>query len=68
MSYIRSNEDYFESLGMSPAEARREARIFDSGALDHIDHGYCNPRKAKQAAEEEAEIRKRFFGGDREEK
>lgn len=66
MGYIRSNEDYFQSIGMSPAKARREAKIYESGALDRIDYGFCNPRKAKQAAEEEAEIRNRFFGRERE--
>jgi len=56
MGYIRSNEDYYESLGFSHKEAR--VRV----ALDkaNIDYGYCNPLKAKFAHEEEQEIRKRI--------
>lgn len=54
MGYIRSNEDYYESLGYSSKEARVQAAL-DSA---NIDYGYCNPRKAKAAWEAEAAIRK----------
>lgn len=53
MGYIRSNEDYYESLGCSPTEARVQVAIDKKG----VDYGYCNPRKAKEAAKEEAAIR-----------
>lgn len=53
MGYIRSDEDYYASLGMGVREARVQVAIDKAG----IDYGYCNPRKAKEAAELEAEIR-----------
>lgn len=53
MGYIRSNEDYYASLGYSPKEAAIQVEIEKAG----IDYGVCNPRKAKEAAEQEAEIR-----------
>jgi hypothetical protein len=53
MGYIRSNEDYYESLGFSPLEAKVQAEMDKRG----VDYGVCNPIKAKLAAEEEAEIR-----------
>lgn len=53
MGYIRSNEDYYESLGYSPLEAKVQAEMDKRG----VDYGVCNPVKAKMAAEEEAEIR-----------
>ena len=58
MAYIRSNEDYYMSQGCTPSEAKLK------DALDraNIDHGYCNPIKAKLAAEEEAEIKKQHEG------
>ncbi len=56
MGYIRSNEDYYRSLGMGDKEIKVQM------ALDKakIDYGYCNPIKAKLAHEEEQEIRKRI--------
>jgi len=56
MAYIRSNEDYYASLGMSSTEAAVQAELDRHG----VDYGYCNSRKAKEAAEIEAEIRSRF--------
>jgi hypothetical protein len=56
MGYIRSNEDYYESMGYSPCEARIQARMFEMGA-DDIDYGFCNRRKAREAEEEERSIR-----------
>lgn len=54
MAYIRDNEDYYVSQGMSPSEAR----IQDAVDRANIDYGYCNPIKAKLASEDEEEIRK----------
>lgn len=53
MGYIRSNEDYYNSLGFSPLEAKVQVEMDKRS----VDIGYCNPIKAKLAAEEEAEIR-----------
>lgn len=55
MPYIRTNEDYYASLGMSPKA------VLIAEALDEvkIDYGFCNPRKAREAAELEEEIRKK---------
>jgi hypothetical protein len=54
MGYIRSNEEYYESLGYSSKEAKIQAKLDES----KIDHGFCNPIKAKLAAEEEERIRR----------
>lgn len=55
MGYIRTDEDYYESLGMSPkeaaAQAEAERRCGHSG-------GYCNPRKATEFADTVEEVRK----------
>jgi hypothetical protein len=56
MGYIRTNEDYYASLGMSPERAALEVELDKA----RIDYGVCNPRKAKLAAEQEAEIRARL--------
>jgi len=55
MGYIRDNEDYYVSTGMSPESAREQVAIDEAG----IDYGYCNPIKAKLAAEEEEELLKK---------
>lgn len=55
MGYIRSNEDYYASMGYSHDRAREQCAIDDA----NIDYGYCNPIKAKQAYEDEQEIKKR---------
>jgi hypothetical protein len=52
MGYIRSDEDYYISLGMSPKKAAVQAELDRRG----VDYGYCNPIKAKLAAEVEAEV------------
>lgn len=54
MPYIRSDEDYYASLGMSEKESRVQVRLDREG----VDYGVCNPRKAREAAEREAEIRR----------
>ncbi len=54
MGYIRSNEEYYESLGYSVKEAEIQAEL----DRHNIDYGFCNPRKAKEVAEQEVEIRK----------
>jgi hypothetical protein len=59
MGYIRDNEDYYVSMGYSPDRAREQCAIDDA----NIDYGYCNPIKAKQAAEDEQEIRERVRSG-----
>ena len=55
MGYIRSNEDYFRSIGYSAEEARVEAAAVDRG-ID-IDEGYCNPIKLKAAEDIRSVIR-----------
>ncbi len=59
MGYIRSNEDYYQSLGYSPKEAKIQAELDKR----KIDYGYCNPIKAKLAAEEEEEVRRNVERG-----
>jgi hypothetical protein len=54
MGYIRSNEEYYESLGYSSKEAKVRVEL----DKHHIDYGVCNPIKAKLAAEEEDKIRR----------
>ena len=56
MGYIRDNEDYYVSLGYSPSEAKVQASLDEAG----VDYGFCNPIKAKNAAEEEDEIRNKL--------
>lgn len=60
MGYIRSNEDYYESLGFSPLEAKVQVEMDKRG----VDYGVCNSIKAKLAAEEEGEIRGNFQNED----
>lgn len=54
MSYIRSNEDYYISCGMCPANARRQ--LLKDKLMGDSDPGFCNPRKAKDYADKEAEV------------
>lgn len=56
MGYIRSNEDYYKSLGFSKIQVELDKR--------NIDYGFCNPIKAKLAAEEEEEIRENLQSKD----
>ena len=56
MGYIRSNEDWYISQGMSPKEAHIQEAIDEA----HLDYGYCDPRKAKDSAEDEQVIRDSF--------
>jgi hypothetical protein len=56
MGYIRSNSDYYISCGRSSKEASIQDAIDKRG----LDHGFCNPIKAKIADEEEKEIREEF--------
>ena len=56
MGYIRSNEDYYESCGMSPANARRQ--VLKDKLMGNADPGVCNPGKAKEYAEKEDEVDK----------
>jgi transcriptional regulator of nitric oxide reductase len=56
MGYIRSNEDYYQSLGYSNQEIKRRIAYDEAG----IDHGVCNPIKSKIADEEEREIDKQL--------
>jgi hypothetical protein len=53
MAYIRSNEDYDRSIGLSAKESRVQSEM----NRRRVDYGVCNPIKAKIAAEEEDEIR-----------
>lgn len=56
MGYIRSDEDYYVSTGMSPERASQQVEL----DKHNIDYGYCNPQKAKSAAEQEREILKKL--------
>lgn len=56
MAYIKSDEDYNQSLGISPKEAKIQKEL----DRRNIDYGYCNPRKARWAQKIEDEIRKQF--------
>jgi hypothetical protein len=58
MGYIRSDEDWYIANGMSQSEAAKQVRR-DELSRD-IDYGVCNPRKAKQAAEDEAKIERQL--------
>ena len=53
MAYIRTNDDYDRACGIDPdarrAELRRQIREYDVGV--------CNPRKVKELAEMEEELR-----------
>ena len=60
MGYIRSNEDYYESLGYSPEEAEVQAEMDRRG----VDHGFCNPIKSKLADEEEEDVRQELDNAD----
>jgi len=53
MGYIRDNEDYYISIGYSSEDARKQVELDERSP--NIDYGYCNPLKAKFAAEEEEE-------------
>lgn len=52
MGYIRSNEDYYVSTGMTPRQAKIQVELDKRG----IDSGFCNPRKIKEEAEAIADI------------
>jgi hypothetical protein len=54
MGYIRSNEDWYRSMGYSDKEIKVQKELERRG----VDYGYCNPRKVKRAAEVEAEVRR----------
>jgi hypothetical protein len=54
MGYIRDNEDYYRLVGHSPTEAKVQAEA----DLRYGDDGVCNPRKIKERAEVEREIRR----------
>lgn len=58
MGYIRTNEDYYISEGMSLDNARLHVELDRLGA-DTIDYGVCNPIKSKLAAEAEEDLRER---------
>jgi hypothetical protein len=60
VAYIRSDEDYYASLGYSPERIKVEIAINKA----NIDYGVCNPRKAKLAAEQEEEIRRKIARGE----
>jgi len=53
MAYIRTNEDYYRSLGMSTENAKVQVEMDKRG----VDAGYCNPRKAKEYAQVENEVK-----------
>jgi len=55
MGYIRNNEDYYVSQGFSPKQASIQTKIDNC----HIDYGFCNPNKAKEAAKVEKEIKEK---------
>jgi hypothetical protein len=57
MGYIRSNEEWYLSQGMSYKEALIQCEM-DRLGRNNIDYGFCNPRKIKLADEQEEEIRK----------
>lgn len=54
MGYIRDNEDWYYAMGYSASEAKIRAKLDQR----NLDYGFCNPIKAKLAAEEEDEVRK----------
>jgi hypothetical protein len=54
VAYIRSNEDWYRSMGISPFEVKVQDELDRRG----VDYGVCNPIKAKRAAEVEEEIRR----------
>ena len=54
MAYIRSNGDWDRAMGISPHESKVQEELKRRG----VDYGVCNPRKAKLAAEIEAEVRR----------
>jgi hypothetical protein len=56
MGYIRSNEEYYESLGHSSERAKELSKMDECSVV--MDYGYCNPIKAKLAVEEEEKILK----------
>lgn len=60
MGYIRSNEDYYVSTGMSQRGAKIQVEL-DKRA---IDSGLCNPRKIKEEAEAVAEIEEQLDSKD----
>ncbi len=49
MAYIRSNEDYYRSLGYGPETAEAMGRAADAG--ESLDEGFCNPMKQRFADE-----------------
>jgi hypothetical protein len=53
MAYIRSDEDYYRSLGIDPKAALARAKR----DLANSDEGYCNPIKAKFYAEAEETVK-----------
>ncbi len=64
MGYIRTNEDYYRSLGYSPEAARIEGALADAG-ID-TDEGVCNPIKLKNAEDQRQEMAEKIgnFIGD----
>ena len=50
MGYIRSDEDYYISTGMSPEQAQEQVRKDEQGECDR---GFCNPLKNQICNEEE---------------
>ena len=60
MPYIRSNEEYYESRGYSPLEARVQAEA----DRRYGDDGWCNLRKIKERGEVEDEIRQQIRDGE----
>lgn len=54
MGYIRSNQDWYENQGISPAAAARQVR--KDQLMGSVDHGYCNPHKAREADDHERRV------------
>lgn len=52
MGYIRSNEDYYCSLGYHPRQAEIQVKL----DKENLDRGFCNPIKNKIVDEIEKEI------------
>lgn len=50
MNYIRTNGDYYRSLGESPERAQLLGHLADQG--EQFDEGYCNPIKLRAAQEQ----------------
>jgi len=52
MGYIRSNEDYYCSLGYHPTEAQIQVKL----DKENLNPGFCNPIKNRLIDEIEKEI------------